>query len=44
VLDAGRLLFDGSPQELAAQGAGVDFATSLESGYLSLMAEDVSRR
>lgn len=44
VLDAGRLLFDGSPQELAAQGAGVDFATSLESGYLSLMPEDVSRR
>jgi ABC-type multidrug transport system ATPase subunit len=40
VFNTGHLLFDGPPQELASRGGGVDFATSLESGYLSVMSED----
>lgn len=39
VLDHGRLLFDGSPSELAARSPGADNATALEAGYLQLVAE-----
>lgn len=41
VLNEGRLFFDGSPDELASEGDGANFATALEAGYLDLLARAV---